>query len=306
MKRYLIAAFMLLTMTSAIGLVGGVTAADQADVVYPVGVSVPTDPDLKNLQWNRYTSDNFTILSIDDGQGKWLASNIGKIKSWCMTRWGFPDVPFAKECRVMCVPNKTLMKKLFGLSEPKAEIRRTNGRIEMTALWLILDDKPAKTIPVQLTPLCFAEFESAHNVKMPFFAVKGMSYLNSPVADIRQQLGKLTEIINKDSPVFVSEKMFTMTEDDYSKLKADDQKVFDAQTVALCLLLRKEFGEAKLQGFLRMSNRNKTEDVIRVVYGFRSFQHFDSSYARYMKDLTNDILRSKTPDSYLTIVPVPR
>lgn len=298
--KYILAIALLFGLTASLGVVN----ADPPGVVYPVGAAeVPTDPELKNLQWNRYTSGNFTILSIDDGQGKWLASNLGKVKTWCITRWGFPDVEFSHECRIMCVPNKQLMKKLFGLEQSKSEVRRKNGQIEMTVVWLVLDDKPAKTVPTFFTPVCMAEFEARHNVKMPFFAIRGMSLLNATVPEIRQQLGSLGQTIAKDSPVFISQKMCTMTEEDYNKLKVEDKKVFDTQAVALCLMLRKEFGEAKLQGFLRMANRNTPEDVMRVVYRFRSFAHFDASYARYMRDLTNDIYRSKTPDSYLNIVP---
>jgi hypothetical protein len=61
-----------------------------------------------------------------------------------------------------------------------------------------------------------------------------------------------------------------------------------------------------MQGFWRLCNRNKTEDVLKSVYRFNGFQHFDSSYGRYMRDLSKDILANKTPDSYLEIKPVVR
>jgi hypothetical protein len=95
-----------------------------------------------------------------------------------------------------------------------------------------------------------------------------------------------------------------MTEEEYTKLKPEEHAIFDAQSVVLCLMLRKEFGEAKLQGFLRIAQRNKMEDVLRLVYSFQSFKNFDASYARYMKDLTNDVAASRIPDSYLEIKPV--
>src|SRR5580698_5192926 len=91
----------------------GANATAQTEVILPTGSASITDPDLKGLQWNRYVAGNFTIMSINDAQGKWLAENIEKIKAWCITRWGFPDFKFSKECRVMCVPSHQLMKKLF-------------------------------------------------------------------------------------------------------------------------------------------------------------------------------------------------
>lgn len=279
-------------------------AQDKTELVYPYGAVPPTDPELKNLQWNRYTTENFTILSIDDGQGKWLHQNMEQIRKWCLSRWGFPDFKFTKECRVFCVPNKQLMKKLFNLQESRFEIRRKNGQIEITAMWLVLDDKPAKVIPTPLTQICLAEFEARYGTSVGFWAKRGMSMLNGTVPEIRGHIQQLSGMVLKDQPMFVSQKMFTMTEEEYFKEKAENQRIYDQQAVALCLMLRKEFGEAKLQGFLRISSKNNAEDVMRVVYGFQSFAHFDKSYFRYMRDLANDVNAGKTPDSYLEIVPV--
>jgi hypothetical protein len=68
-------------------------------------------------------------------------------------------------------------------------------------------------------------------------------------------------------------------------------------------MFRKEFGEAKLQGFLRLQNKNKPEKVLNLVYGFSSFSQFDKKYISYMKDLCGDISDEKTPDFYLKVVP---
>lgn len=296
--KYAIAALLLLFCLTP------VHGQDEPALVYPAALlesGKPTDPELQNLQWNRWTTENFTILSIDNNQGKWLHDNIEQIKAWCMTRWGFPDYKFTKECRIMCVPNKSLLKKLFNLEQASCEVRRKDGVIEISAIWLVLDDKPARTIPVYLTQVCLAEFEAKHNVTIGWWAKRGMSHLNGTLPDIRSQLMSLGTVIGQDQPVYVSEKMFTMTEDDYYKEKVENRKIFDQQAVALCLLLRREFGEAKLQGFLRISSRNSAEDVLRIVYGFSGFGHFDSSYVRYMRDLTSDISQNKTPDSYLEI-----
>lgn len=280
--------------------------AQDNQVLQPIGSEVPSDPALKDLVWNRYTTKNFTIMSIDNAQGKWMSENIDNIKTWCVERWGFPDFQFTKECRIFCVPNKVLFKKLFNLDESKVEIRRKDGTIEITAMWLVLDDKPARVIPRQLTQICFAEFEQKHNVALPFFAKHGMGILNGTIPDIRNDMVYLGGVVQKDQPIFVSEKMFSMTEDEYSKSTAENKKIFDCQAAALCLLLRKEFGEAKMQGFLRMTTRNSPKDVLYVVYGFTSYAQFDQSYLRFMKDLSREVGQQRTPDSYLEIRPVKR
>lgn len=302
MKRYtgFVSIFLALVLAGWImNFQSPAIAQEKSGIVYPHGADVPTDPELKNLQWNRYTAENFSILSIDDAQGKWLSENMDKIRSWCLTRWGFPESKFTKECRIFCVPNKALFKKLFSLEQSKVEIRK-----DMTVMWIVLDDKPARTIPPQLTQICLAEFEAKHNVTIGWWFKRGAAQLNGTIPDIRQTVAGLDAMLKKDQPMFVSEKMFTMTEDDYNKESAANKVIFDQQAVALCIMLRKEFGEAKLQGFLRIGSKNNSQDVLKVVYGFSGYGHFDKQYIRFMRDLTSDVLNNKTPDSYLEIRPV--
>ena len=293
-------------LTVLISVVSSKIIAQENQVLQPIGSEIPTDPALKDLVWNRYTSNNFVILSIDNTQGKWMSENIGNIKTWCIERWGFPDFQFTKECRVFCVPNKTLFKKLFNLDESKTEIRRKDGNIEITVMWLVLDDRPIHVIPKELTKICFAEFEQKHNVTLPFFAKNGMALLNGTTSDIRADIVYLGGHVQKDRPIFVSEKMFSMTEEEYKNSSTENKRIFDCQSMALCLLLRKEFGEAKMQGVFRMTARNNPKDVLSAIYGFVSYAQFDQSYLRYMKDLSREVSLSKTPDSYFKIVPVKR
>ena len=283
---------------AAVGSSFGPTAQAQ-EIIYPYGASVPTDPELKGLEWNRYTTENIVIMSIDNEQGKWLGENIDKIRSWCLIRWGFPESKFTKECRIFCVPNKQLLKKLFNLEQPKVEMRR-----DLTVIWVAIDDKPARLLPPLLTQICLVEFEARHNVKMGWWYKRGASQLNGAVVDVRQSVSNLNDMLKKDHPIFVSEKMFTMTEEDYLKETTDNRKIFDQQAISLCIMLRKEFGEAKLQGFLRMASKNNSQDVLKVVYGFSGFDHFDKQYIRFMRDLVSDVVNNNTPDSYLEIKPV--
>jgi len=272
------------------------------ELILPAGANPPKDPELKDLSWNRWTTDNFTILSIDYGQGKWLADNIEKIKTWSLTRWGFPDLKFSNECRIFCVPNKSLLKKLFRLDESKVEIRRgDDGKIDISAIWLVLDKRPAVTVPVPLTLVCLAEFEEKHNVKMGFWSHRGIAQLNGTFSQIRSSFGQLNKLIKNDEPIYFSKVIFAVTEEQYKNSPKNHQEVFDVECVALCLFLRKEFGEAKLQGFLRISAKNDTENVLKLIYSFDDYDQFDVSLFRYMRDLSSDIVAKKTPDNYLNI-----
>jgi hypothetical protein len=299
--------FMKNAILAAIILLLGVTTINaQESTSAKSAETAPTDPELKDLRWNRWTTENFTILAIDNSQGEWLSKHLEEIKSWGLTRWGFPDFKYQAECRVMCVPNKRLMKKLFNIETSMIEPRYKDGRLQMTVLWLVLDDKPRNTVPQYVSEASFYQFETAHNTKLGLFACRGMALLNSPLATVRSQLGLLDGYLKNDSKMFFSKSLMTMTRDTYKKEKAENKKLYDMEAMALCLMLRKEFGEAKMQGFLRISARNGLEAAMKQIYGFNDHEHFDRSFRRFMKDVSSDILRSRTPDGYLDIKPVQR
>jgi len=255
------------------------------------------DAELKDLSWNRYTTKNFTILSIDNEKGKWLSENIEGIKASALNRWGFPDVKFSKECRIFAVPNYSLLQKLFNLSASKVQFRK-----ELNAMWIVVDDKPAKSLLPSLTQVALFEYEVAEKTTLPLWFKRGAAALNGAVVDVRQSLKSFYDVARKEQFAFTTEQMFQFAEEDFNKQNIDNKRQFDQQAMCLCLLLRKEFGEAKLQGFLRLQSKNKAELVLNVVYGFKDFQQFDKSYVQFMKDLCSDIDDNDCPDDYLEIV----
>ncbi|MEI7488402.1 MAG: hypothetical protein WCJ72_13535 [Chryseobacterium sp.] len=259
------------------------------------------DPLIKNLVWNRYITTNFTILSIDNDQGYWMKNNLEDIKIWCLTRWGFSDIKFSKECRIFCVPNKNLLKKLFNLDSSKIEIRKKNDEIEITAMWLVLDDKPSKVLPIYLTEIILAEFESSNLVKLPLWSKKGMSSLNGMIDDIKLDLSNLSNV-----KIYDIQTILNMNEQQFVKLGQDKQKLFINQSVALCLLLRKEFGELKLHSFLKTSFKSGSNESVKKVLGFKDYSDFEKTYVRYIDGLSKDITNKVIPDSYLQIKKIER
>ena len=267
-------------------------AQDQAT---PVQVEA-IDPQIKNLEWNRYTSKNFTVLSIDNQKGKDLSETIESLKSSTLTRWGFPDVKFTKECRVFVVPDYDLLKNLFNLNAGKAQLRK-----ELNVIWCVGDDKPNKSLLPYLTQVCLYEYEVAESTTLPVWFKRGCILLNGSVTDVRQVLKSFNDIARKEQFTNSADQIFTTSEDDYNKQTNENKKIFDQQAACLCLMLRKEFGEVKLQGFLRLQSKNKPETVLGMIYGFKSYSQFDRQYVRYMKDLCADLSDDHTPDSYLEI-----
>lgn len=246
--------------------------------------------ELKNKQWNRWTTRNFTIISINDGQAQYLNSNLNKIKDWLITRWGFANFDFTLECKVICVDDPTLFKKMFGLDQSKVELRDKS-----VIIYLLLDDKPAKTIPLPLTEACLIEFEKT-NYQLPWWFHRSMAILNGSIADIRKEIVDFQPILAKDTPMFFSSELADMTEEKYNKLNSDQKSVFNKNALIFTLMIRKELGQKKLHKFLESK---KIGDL-----GFVSTDQLDATFKAYMIDLTNDIVGSNkkmTPDSYLQI-----
>lgn len=259
--------------------------------------------ELKDKQWNRWTNKNFVICSISDAQAKYLSENLDQIKEWIYTRWGLPNIDFTSECRIMAVDDKALFKKMFGIENSKIEVK-TDGNKKLIAVFMLLDDKPAKSIPGPLTEVALTHFEQMYNIKFGWWLHRGMAVLNSSIADIRQTLANLNPLVKQNTPMFFSQSLLTTTEEQYNKMAPDKQALFDMNAVALTLLLRKEFGQDKFLMFMRDSSKNP-EQALQTIYNFTGFNQFDVTFKRYMLDLSNDVIGATqgriTPDSYLQI-----
>lgn len=265
---------------------------------------VRSEPDeIKGKVWNRWTSENFVVCALDEDQASYLNQNLEKIKTWIYSRWGLEDSKFAAECRIICVSDKVLFKKLFGLSSSKAEIRKDNsGRIKLTVVYLLFDSKPSNVIPPPLTEVCLAEYEQRTNVKFSWWVHRGMSRLNATVNDIKTDLTNLKPLVDKDQPMYFSQGILNMTESDYIKQSEANRLIYDYCSSVFCLLLRKEFGQDKFLEFLTASAvGNKPENALINTYHFDGFNDFDVVFKSYVFDLIDDIVNNKTPDKYLQV-----
>ena len=261
------------------------------------------DESISSLQWNRYTTKNFTILSIDDKQGKWLEENIESIKKWCLTRWGYENIDFNKECRIFVVPNKEMLKNLFNISEPKVEIRKNNDELELSIVWLSLDTNPANVIPTFITHVCLQNLQEKYKIKFDIWFERGIAQLNNTIVEAKNDLKGIAKNIIENSSMFTSEKLFNIKADEFYKLSESKQQMFDNQSLALVLMLRKEFGEIKLHNFVKSVPQQGYQTMLNKIYGFSSYDHFDKSYFTFLKDISNDIIKNKVPNSYIEITP---
>jgi len=242
------------------------------------------DPELKNLQWNRYVKGDYVVLSIDESQGRWLIDNIDLVSKWCTGRWGLKDIPLSKECRIFCVPSNHLLKKLFNIEDSKAEVRRnTDGSISINVIWLSLESFNKESVAPYLTHILFSQSSK------PVWFVRGAEIMNSPLASIKSKLR------TKDLGLSC-ESILSFTAEQYGSLSKDKKESFDTQSLLLCLMLRKELGQIKLLSFLDGSDFNSN---IRKVYGYKDMADFESKYKMYCNDLLTKI--NTVPDFYFIV-----
>lgn len=285
--------FKYLKLSSVFLLFVSCVYAQEEEIIIPSEtVAVSNKDDLKNLVWNRYTTENFTILSIENEQGKWLNYNIENIKSWCLKRWGIPNFKFQKECRIMVVPNKDLLKRLFNISESRYEVRKIKDDLEVIAVWMVIssDDDLINTVPYYVTSCSLIEFNYTNNFKNDLCFINGISLLN-------ESFSKIKNIDKKDYHTKILN-LLSVDENKYNKMSSEEKKDFDVESMLLCLMFKKEFGENK---FLRFLTSNKTkEDSLRYIYRF-TISDFENSYNRYIKDFVSELNENKVPNSYLDV-----
>jgi hypothetical protein len=264
-------------------------------LVAPAFAEVTKTPSIENLKWHRRTVGKFEILSLNDEQGKFLQKNLPQIKKWALTRWGFQNIPMTANCRIMCVPNDELMKKLFRIRRSKSEPFRDHEGKTIHVAFLQLDDRPVNSVAGPLTTVFLSEIEKKHNHKLGFWAHRGMNKLNATVPKIRSDFLEF----KKSKKRFSAKELLKMKEKDWRGLVEKDRDLYDNQCMAMMLLLRKEFGQRNLHSFLGTNIKNPK--AIWEVYGFSGYREFDESYKRYITDVTNDISKNRTPDDYLII-----
>jgi hypothetical protein len=257
--------------------------------------------EIEGLQWNRWTSKNFTVLALNDRHAKYLHDNLEQIKGWTFARWGFADQDFSSECKLICVDDPVLFEKLFKLNKSRVEIRRNDqGKIKETVIFLLANDAPSRTVPSPLMEVCLGELAQKHNANFGWWSYRGTAMLCRTSDQIASNVKDLGSKLSNNSPMFFSKALMETTQDQYSKLPDDQKQQFDSAAMVLCLMIRKEFGQDKFHFMLRDSS--KPEVALRSNLRFESYNQFDKSFKQFMADLSKDVTADKTPDKYLQIV----
>lgn len=225
----------------------------------------------KELQWNRYVSKNFEILSLDDPQGKYLKDNVEFIKTWILWRWGIQDIDLVVKCKLICVPSQELYEKLFNRKNSDWRVDKDGYNV-----WLITDGQKWNTkLPVYLTEVILNNLEIQNKTKLPVWTHRGISLLNGRIEDIRNVIPSASG--------FSSNYILNMTPDAYAKLTDEKKVVFDAQAAVFCLWARKEFNGKVFLDFMSGSTINP--EYCLQYFGLNTFAECDIKVKTYLDKL---------------------
>lgn len=302
MKHILLAATALLTLTFPCFGEDMVKVTKPREVTTELVNTSEVPKELEGLQWNRWTSKNFTVVALNDAQAQYLHKHLELVRVWCLARWGMYDTDFSGECKVIGVDNPALFKKLFNLDSTRVEIRRDpSGKIKESVIFILLNGPPSQTVPVPLTEVCLAEFAQKYNARLPVWSQRGMAMLNGTLPQIRERIAEIKPVLERNDPMFFSKGLMEMDADAYKKLDADKKRLFDNCAMAYCLMIRKEFGQNNYLNVLKGCSDGSPEAAIQKVLGFADYAAIDRTFKRYMTDLAREVVAGKTPDSYLQI-----
>lgn len=243
----------------------------------------------------KWDTANFIVLGVKDLQGYEIAQQIESIKSWAINRWGLPTEPFITRAKIICVPDNATLKKLFRLDSSFAESRPRED-----VCWVICDKGLTHAISIFVTEFCISNFERIHKIKVGYWARRGMSILNGDLHQVKIFVAPLSGYIASDSKLFFSKSLFTCNKELLLKSSVENISLFDRESVLLCLMLRKEFGQAN---FLALITDSSVENVRRIT-GFSDYSEFDKAFKRYLYYAATDAAQGRMSNSYLTITRV--
>lgn len=218
------------------------------------------------MVWNKWETENFIVLSIDFGFGRELKSSLESIRSDFCDSWGVPEKSLPVKCKVVCVPDQSLLKKFFSLEFPKCEIRTgSDSRLEIS-IWL--DQIRSRELPGLVASACLHD--------------RALFLKNGIPAIISCSPSEISEFVLSSGPI--SSVLYG----------ENDRKSICGADLAACLFFRNEFG---LMTFSRvvLDNGQRPDEVC----GFPNRQKLEETMERYLDNLKSDLKSGKTPDSYL-------
>lgn len=263
------------------GLIAALLLFVSSSYAYEVPFPSPTaqrkaPPGLEGLVWNKWDTRHFSVLSIDKSEGKEIQSKIEFERLEIIGRWSI-DGSKRFYCKLVCVKDPDMLKKMFSIDAPRCEVRRkSDGNPEFAAIWI---DRTRMDLLASL--LLEAELSFGG---YPLYIRRGIPLVERPTRSLKSSLGLVSEA--PCSSIVDGKKS--------ELLFKTDSAAFDADSAVLCLMARREFGRAR---FSSVVSSNPADLFDRL--GFASQKDMDSTFERYRRNLLQDLKDGKTPDDYL-------
>jgi hypothetical protein len=226
----------------------------------------------EGLVWNKWETENFVILSIDFDFGDGMRSSVELERSSVCAAWGVADSHLPVKCKLVCVPDRKLLRDLFAIDRPECEIRGEPSSPKEMAIWL--DQGSVSSLRGLLLSV------SLHGA--PPCVQRGVDLLASSDAD--------KEIASLSSPSFAG--VFSSTSESVRVMAPKDKIIFDKESATLCLFVRREFGSRAFSGLSKGASPER-------VCGFPDEKSFAETISRYFVNLKEDLQSGRTPASYL-------
>lgn len=228
----------------------------------------------KDMVWNKWETENFVVLSIDYDFGRRLKSSIEETRLDFCRSWGVKDERLPVKCKIVCVPDPTLLKKFFSLDGVRQEVKRDiSGSVTEMSIWF--DQVRFDEFPSLVASICLYD--------RPLFIKRGVPKIISLTPS------KISEMIlsSAGSPSSV----LRISEEEFHKNSSSEA---DGNSIVACLFFRKEFGLALF------SKIKRNESEFGAICGFSDSKSFEATLKRYSENLKSDLKSGKTPKSYLS------
>ena len=237
-------------------------------------------PGLEGLVWHKWDTDHFSVLSVDKSEGGAIRSIVEQERLSAIQRWGLPNSDDFY-CKLVCVSDPDMLKKMFSIDEPRCEVRRrADLSAESVAIWI-------DQTRMGLLPSLLLEAELSFG-KFPLYINRGLPALEKSANAVRSTISSST---SAPCSSITNEKKAL-------ELFKSGPPSFDADSAILCLMARREFGSVRFGKALRSS-----EGDLATSLGFSSQKDLDDTFARYRVNLLQDMKNGKTPDDYLSFSP---
>lgn len=216
------------------------------------------------MVWNKWETPNFVVLSIDFSFGERVKNLAERKMSTVLDDLGIGPRRMPVKCKIVCVRDREMLSKFFGIDAPRCESRRdASGSVSEISVWM--DQASEGELAGLIASACL--HDRSEFIRL---GVAGLMRSPSEVSGIIRSASEPSLLFLAGGPATVQE------------------------SVAFCLFLRREFGIGIFSEVL-------DGDPPALACGFDDLASMRRSFGRYLENLKSDLESGRTPPGYLRI-----